>query len=168
MTNPYESYYISKQSDLTGKMRKLLKKSVGWRREVLDALLLEEKDEVTADAISHILSTVMTTPVNDNKRGSFFIGLLPKNIQGKANLLMHYVNKVVQVTEEGIVQYDDGSYGSNIIDLLKYFCSSRNFRVKKPFDADKLEKLLKEAGAPLSAFGKTVDHLLVRWKNRSD
>ena len=165
MTNPYESYYVTKHSDLNAKTRNLLS-SKGWRREILDVLLQEDEDKAASDRVNHILSTVL--PVTD-KRYNFFIELLPKNIRGKASMLMHYINNVVRVTDEGIVEYDDGSFGSNIIDLLKYFCSSGSIVVKKPFDADRLEQLLKDIGAPLSAFGKRSSvrsESLPTWRNR--
>ena len=174
MTNPYESYYLTKHSELNAKTRKLLKQR-GWKREVADVLLKEEgsSDENAVAAIYHILTTVQSPSRDENgvKRNKFLIGLLPKNIQGKANMLMHYVTKVVRITEEGLVQYDDGSYGSNIIDLLKYFCASGNLRSQKPFDADKIGKLLKEVGAPDSAFGSAARKTLTtpltqQWKSR--
>lgn len=166
MTNPYESYYVTKHSDLNGKAHKLLRQQ-GWRREITDTLLQQQDDEVTVDSIKHILSTVPSEKKpNDDRRFNFFITLLPKNIRAKATMLMHYIDKLVRITDEGIVQYDDGSYGSNIIDLLKYFCSSGYLNMPKPIDADKLETLLKETGAPQSAFGKrTQRNTPNQWKN---
>ena len=158
MTNPYETYYLTRHSDINTKTRKLLKQQ-GWRREILDALLQEKDDESTLNAIDHTLSSISPSKSADDdesgKRHRFLIELLPKNIQRKASMLLHYIVKVARITEEGIVQYEDGSYGSNLIDLLKYLCGS-GFSVKKPFDADKLENLVKNAGAPESAFGKQV------------
>lgn len=85
--------------------------------------------------------------------------LLPKRLQNKARMLLHYLNGHVKLNEQQRIVYSNGSVGSHIIDLVRYNISP--FVKGRPIDAPLFDRLMKSAGVPDAA-------LIKREKNHSD
>ena len=75
--------------------------------------------------------------------------LLPKRLQNKAKILLHYLDGNVQVNDKQRIVYSDGSVGSHVLDMVRYFVSP--FVKQRPLDAPQFETLLKALGVPDSA-----------------
>jgi hypothetical protein len=84
------------------------------------------------------------------------IGLLPKRIGNKATILFSFVRHKVALDDNGRVLYEDGSRGSYVIDLIKFFASSPHIHTYRPADALKFAVWLNKIGTPQSALGREL------------
>ena len=145
-----ETWYLTQN---VSKLSKKLGKLSGWRKEVAK-LLLETDEEATAKSL---IAEIVKTTESPNSLISEVLDLLPKRIQGKAKILATHLSKQMKFSDDGRVIYPDGSFGSPLIDILKYFCSPKSglVRVKAPFDVRKMTEYLSETNAPMSATTKS-------------
>ena len=107
--------------------------------------------------ISHI--------VKPKKKNESLEQLLPKNLRGKAKILLHYLNEVLKLDENDRVIYADGYVGSSVLDLIRYFVSP--WVKHRPLDAPRFKDLMNEAGVPESAIARKQpanDGILSQWK----
>ena len=90
---------------------------------------------------------------SSNSKESDIISLIPKRLQNKAKLLLHYLGHI-NIADNGCIIYSDQSKGSNLFDLVKYIISDINFAPARPVDIDKFLHLLKLKGVPDAALGR--------------
>ena len=89
--------------------------------------------------------------------------LLPKNMQGRARMLLHYLeNANVRVNELQRIVYSDCSIGSHIINLVRYAISP--FMKSRPLDWPRFKELCESAGTPGSILANRNDSVLKNWK----
>lgn len=94
------------------------------------------------------------------------IDLLPKGYRNKAKLLMHYIPDI-KLNNQGRVVYADGSLGSSLYDLVRYFVSSAQMSSARPLDAPKFAMILTKAAVPQSALGSGRSLTSVQWQSMS-
>ena len=76
------------------------------------------------------------------------VDLLPKNLQNRARMLLHYIENV-NVNDAQRIVYSDGSVGSHIVDLIRYAVSP--FVKTRPIDWPQFSALLESNNVPVSA-----------------
>ena len=86
--------------------------------------------------------------------------LLPKNMRGKARILVHYLNGI-SVNDMQRIVYNDGEVGSHVLDLVKYAVSPF-FQKQRPLDWPKFLSLLESLGVPESAIARKVESKIVK------
>ena len=74
----------------------------------------------------------------------------PKRYQQRAHALLKFIRPKLNLDSEMRVEYDDGSTGSNLIDLLRYVLLPKLSESKRPLDSTKFVIWLKRIGAPTS------------------
>ena len=85
------------------------------------------------------------------------VSLFPKRQQNKAKLLFGYL-KNVKLDSDNRVIYVDGSIGSTLYDLMRYFITDTgHFSAPKPIDSDTFKHQFL-SGVPSAAFGKNKTH----------
>ena len=82
--------------------------------------------------------------------------LLPPRLRQKARVMLHYLKSKLQVNGEGRVVYSDGTQGSHLYDLLRYYASPAAMSTQRLEDAKQFGILLYEVNAPPSAFTKRL------------
>ena len=75
--------------------------------------------------------------------------LLPKNMRGKARILVHYLNGINVNNMQRIV-YNDGVVGSHVLDLIRYTVSP--FSNNRPLDWPDFKKILEQCNVPDSVY----------------
>lgn len=78
--------------------------------------------------------------------------LLPKCYRSKARIILHYINDSISLDARQRIVYKDGTVGSHIVDMLRYFVSP--FVKERPLDAPKFESLMNHVGVPVSVIAK--------------
>lgn len=82
--------------------------------------------------------------------------LLPKRQQNKAAAIIHFLKSVVNMDSNNRIIYEDGSVGSHLLDLLRYYTSPISIMKDRPLDALKFGLLLRKAGVPEYAIGRQL------------
>ncbi len=118
-------------------------------------------------------STVPVAGQQDwNSKVVEIVGYLPKNLQGRARILLASLQGQIGLTQDNFVIYkaDDGQQeeGSSIVTLTHWITSAAtasNGQQTRPFDLVKFAKLLKKVATPSGAYGtgkkKVIDSLLI-------
>lgn len=83
------------------------------------------------------------------------ITLFPKNYRNRAKSLIHYLKNHIEL-KNGRVIYSDGSIGSHLLDLIKYYVFPSALKVPRPIDAAKFGILLKQLDVPNSVVGRSL------------
>lgn len=83
--------------------------------------------------------------------------LFPKRSRSRASLLLHYALKHISLDENERVRYGDGSSGSHIVDLVRYFVNPPAMHIERPIDALKFAMHLRSKGVPEAAFARHVE-----------
>jgi glutaredoxin 2 len=79
----------------------------------------------------------------------------------KGTALLKHLWRHIQVDPENRVHFPGGRVSrSNILDLIKYFVSSKRFTTKRPADVVPFARLLKDTNAPITAIGKDLEEIL--------
>lgn len=90
------------------------------------------------------------------------VDLLPKCYRSKAKTILHHLQDRITLNDIQRVVYDDGTVGSNVLDLIRYFVSP--FVKERPIDAPDFKKMMNDAGVPEFVFAKKRDNILSNWK----
>ncbi len=120
----------------------------------------------------HSTTTASTVSQDWNSKVVEIVGYLPKNLQGRARILLASLQGQISLTQDNFVIYksDDGQQeeGSSIVTLTHWITSAAatyNGQQARPFDLVKFAKLLKKVATPSGAYGagkkKVIDSLLV-------
>lgn len=111
------------------------------------ASVVEEKEEPTAKSNEPDLHESATEEITK---------LFPKRSRSRASLLLHYVMKNMSLDGNQRVMYNDGSRGSHIVDLVRYFINTSAMHIDRPIDAIKFAMELKSKGVPEAAFSRHI------------
>ena len=84
------------------------------------------------------------------------IRLLPKRYQTKARGLIHYLAGRINLDSDLRVVYDDGTTGSHILDLIRYYTYPKILKIHRPLDAVQFGLKLKEIGVPDATISRSV------------
>ena len=92
--------------------------------------------------------------------------LLPKNLRNRAKVLLHYIDGKIRLSDQQRVIYEDGTTGSHLLDLVRYFTSP--LTKTRPMDSHQFLTLLHKNGVPEHAIvnrstGKDTN-LFSNWK----
>jgi hypothetical protein len=75
-------------------------------------------------------------------------------------MILHSIQGKIGLDTYNRVIYSDGSLGSSLIDLLRYFVMPSTLRVPTPLDSPDFYQLLIDFGTPQSAFGNQKNQKL--------
>ena len=84
------------------------------------------------------------------------INLIPKRYQTKAKALIHYLKDRVTLDANERIKYDDGSVGSHIYDMIRFYVYPAALSLKRPLDAVQFGLMLKEIGVPDAAVSRNI------------
>ena len=79
------------------------------------------------------------------------LSLFPKRFKQRAAVVLQYTMKFAKLDENHRIIHTDGSIGSHIVDLIKYFIYPPAMNVERPLDALDFAIKLKEHGIPESS-----------------
>lgn len=82
--------------------------------------------------------------------------LLPKKQQHKATVIVHFLKTLLKLDTNQRVVYEDGTIGSHLLDLLRFFTSPISVTRFRPLDALKFGLLMRKAGVPDYAIGRQL------------
>lgn len=86
-----------------------------------------------------------------------YLELLPKRYRSRGKILLQYLmENQIGVTSKGRVVYGDGSIGSHLIDLIKYYLHPQGIPVSRPSDSTQFGLLLQQIDVPNSALGRSL------------
>ena len=146
-----KTYYMT--TDISAVGKKLARLS-GWEKDVADILVSKD-----ADKISKLLA--MLQPLASGEDASInkvfwdeIIPLLPKSIRSKARIFLHHAQRFLKVDKDGLVELGEGTRGSSLLDVLKFYCSPASMPVPLPLGTDAMDQLMRQHHMPISAFGK--------------
>lgn len=71
---------------------------------------------------------------------------IPKAYRHKGKLLLSFIEPTITLNSRQRVVYEDGTVGSHILDLLRYFLSP--FKTERPLDSKLFEQLINKSSAP--------------------
>lgn len=144
-----EKYYAIPEKLLPSDIKKI-GKLTGWKKEVVNLLLIRNEDDET---IKEKIGLIIKTDELSQKTITDFIDILPKNIRNKAKIFIHYLKKLVNIDEDGLIVYPDGEIGNSLLDHVKFWCTSEKINSRKLDDTPKMAQLLEVNKVPLAAFG---------------
>ena len=158
-----KTYYLTENMSKTGEKLGTLK---GWELEVAKALLAPSAEERDKVALIRKVLEGRGPATNDSENDSpealaQLIELLPKATRSRARVLLHHLPKSLRV-KDGLVLFPDDTPGSPLIDVLKYYCSPRHFRVPLPQGFQRMNQLLKDAKVPQTAFSTDKSPYIIR------
>lgn len=91
-----------------------------------------------------------------NGRVDALLVFFAKRFRSRISVLLRFILPRIKLDENMRVLYDDGSIGSNIIDLVRYYTIPTNTKTTRPTDAVRFGLWLKQIGAPLSVLTRDI------------
>ena len=71
-------------------------------------------------------------------------------------MLIHYLRGNVTIDDNQRVVYPDGTTGSHILDLIRYYVYPSTLKLSRPLDAIEFGMLLKGIGVPTASIGRDL------------
>jgi hypothetical protein len=95
------------------------------------------------------------------------LSLFPNRFKQRAAVVLQYAMRFAELDENHRIIHADGSIGSHIVDLIKYFIYPPVMNVERPLDALDFAIKLKEHGIPESSITRNLFSQSVPRKVRS-
>lgn len=153
-----ETFYLTK--DVSKEIRDL-SSLTDWEQEVA-RILLSPGSEGKTEKIRSILPSIDTV---DRPLIQSLLEMLPKNIQSRSKIFLHYFLAKVRIADGGIVELPDGSQTAPLVDIVRYFCSPSHLKVRPPLGLETLLNFLASIGMPQSAYGNRREEETMSNKN---
>lgn len=150
--HPLKTYYLSEKASKTASE---LGKLDGWRLHIASILLSDSmKEENQREEIRKLLDSAEPSERKTHEKiddALSIVQLLPRTLHGRAKILLHHLLRLVRIND-GIVELKDGTIVGTLVDILKFYCSPKNYNAPIPPGFETLNKMFVDHMVPQSAF----------------